>query len=152
MSPSPIPQSTNHPQIPQPSPTPQPSPNPPTITQSPSTTRERYQITLVTRMYRVSGLPTTANTLKTHSTPRTTPLTSWPSTSTDVRFRRNRSSQSLRRAATFEATSTCFPPPVNNHRTKGTSYRAMTLDNATPSASIEPRRLRRWLFPFDKKG
>ena len=34
-------------------------------------------------------MPTTANTLKTHSTLRTTPLTSWPSTSTDVRFWRN---------------------------------------------------------------
>ena len=33
--------------------------------------------------------PTTANTLKTHSKSRTTPLTSWPSTSTDVRFRPN---------------------------------------------------------------
>ena len=33
-------------------------------------------------------------------------ITSWPSTSTDVRFRRNGSSQTLRLAATFEATST----------------------------------------------
>ena len=46
---------------------------------------------------------------KIHSTPRTTPLTSWPSTSMDVRLRRNRSSQTLRLAAIFEATSTCFP-------------------------------------------
>ena len=54
-----------------------------------------------------------------------------------VRFRRNRSSQTLKLAATFEATSTCFPPPVNNHRTKGTDCRAMTLVKATPfSASI----------------
>ena len=79
--------------------------------------------------------PTTANTLKTHSTLRTTPLTSWPSTSTDVRFRRNRSNQTLRLAATFEATSTCFPPPVNKHRTKGTICRAMTLVKATPSSA-----------------
>ena len=41
---------------------------------------------------------------KKHSTPRTTPLTSWPSTSMNVRFRRNRSSQTLRLAAIFEAT------------------------------------------------
>ena len=74
---------------------------------------------------------------KNHSTPRTTPLTSWPSMSTDVRFRRNRSNQTLRLAATFEATSTCFPPPENNHRTKGTDCRAMILVKATPSlASI----------------
>ena len=33
---------------------------------------------------------------------------------------RNRSNQTLRLAATFEATSTCFPPPVNKNRTKGT--------------------------------
>ena len=66
---------------------------------------------------------------------RTTPLTSWPSTSTDVRFRRNRSNQTLRLAATFEATSTCFPPPVNKHRTKGTICRAMTLVKATPSSA-----------------
>ena len=80
---------------------------------------------------------TTVNSLKTNSTPRPTPLTSWPSTSTDVRFRRNRSSQTLRLAAKFEATSTCFPPQVNNHRTKGTDCRAMTLVKATPSlASI----------------
>ena len=78
--------------------------------------------------------PTTANTLKTHSTPRTTPLTSWPSTSTHVRFRQNRSSQTSRLAATFEATSTCFPPLVNKRRTKGTSYRVMTLTKATPSS------------------
>ena len=37
--------------------------------------------------------------------------------------------------ATFEATSTCFPPPVNKHRTKGTSCRAMTLVKATPSSA-----------------
>ena len=80
-------------------------------------------------------MPTTANTLKTHSTLRTTPLTSWPSTSTDVRFRRNRSNQTLRLAATFEATSTCFPPPVNKHRTKGTICRAMTLVKATRSSA-----------------
>ena len=80
---------------------------------------------------------TTSNKLKTHSTPRTTPLTSWPSTSMDVRLRRNRSSQTLRLAATFEGTSTCFPPPVNNHRTNGTDCRAMNLAKATPySASI----------------
>ena len=80
-------------------------------------------------------MPTTANTLKTHSTPRTTTLTSWPSTSTDVRFRRNRFNQTLRLAATFEATSTCFPPPVNKHRAKGTICRAMTLGKATPSSA-----------------
>ena len=73
---------------------------------------------------------------KNNSTARTTPLTSWPSTSMDVRFRRNRSSQTLSLAAIFEATSTCFPPPVNNHMTKGTDCRAMTLVKATPSASI----------------
>ena len=74
---------------------------------------------------------------KTHLTPRTTPLTTWPSRSTDVRFRRNRYSQTLRPAATFEATSTYFPPPVKKHRTNGTSCRAMTLAKATPySASI----------------
>ena len=44
-------------------------------------------------------MPTTANTLKTHSTLRTTPLTSWPSTSTDVRFRRNRSNQNFETAS-----------------------------------------------------
>ena len=76
--------------------------------------------------------PTTANTLKSHSTPRTIPLTSWPSTSMDVRFRRHRSSQTLRLAATFEATSTCFPLPVNKHRT---SCRAMTLAKATTSSA-----------------
>ena len=74
---------------------------------------------------------------KKHSTPGTTSLTSWPSTSMDVMFRRNRSSQTLRLAAIFEATSTCFPPPVNNHRTKGTDCGAMTLVKATlSSASI----------------
>ena len=72
---------------------------------------------------------------KNRSTPNTTPLTSWPSTLTDVRFLRNRSSQTLRLAATFEATSTCFPPPVNNQRTKGTDCRAMTLVKATPSSA-----------------
>ena len=80
-------------------------------------------------------MPTTANTLKTNSTLRTTPLTSWPSTSTDVRFWRNRSNQTLRLAATFEATSTCFPQPVNKHRTKGTICRAMTLVKVTPSSA-----------------
>ena len=72
---------------------------------------------------------------KKHSTPRTTPLTSWPFTSMDVRFRRNRSSQTLRLASIFESTSTCFPPPVNNHRTKGTDCRAMILVKATPSSA-----------------
>ena len=43
--------------------------------------------------------------------------------------------QPLRLAATFEATSTCFPPPVNNHRTNGTDCRAMTLAKATPSSA-----------------
>ena len=62
------------------------------------------------------------------------PLTSWPSTSTDVRFRQNRSSQTSRLAATFEATSTCFLPLVNKDRTKGTSCRVMTLAKATPSS------------------
>ena len=57
------------------------------------------------------------------------------STSTDVRFRRNLSNQTLRLAATFEATSTCFPPPVNKHRTKGTICRALTLVKATPSSA-----------------
>ena len=38
-------------------------------------------------------------------------------------------------AATFEATPTCFPPPVNKRRTKGTSCRAMTLAKATPSSA-----------------
>ena len=79
------------------------------------------------------------NTLKTHSTPRTTTLPSWPSTSTDVRFGRSRASQMLRLAPTFEATSTCFPPPVNNHRKKGNSCRGTTLAKAAPSsASIKP--------------
>ena len=78
--------------------------------------------------------PTTGNTLKKTSTPSTTPLTSWPSTSTDGRFRRNRSSQTSRPAATFEATSTCFLPLVNKHRTKGTSCRAMNLVKVTPSS------------------
>ena len=73
---------------------------------------------------------------KNPSTPGTTPLTSWPSTSTDGRFRRNRSSQTSRPAATFEATSTCFPPLVNKHRTKGTSCRAMNLVKATPSSDL----------------
>ena len=77
--------------------------------------------------------PTTAATLKTHSTPRTTPLTSLPST--DVRFRPNRYSQTSRPAATFEATSTCCPPPVNKYRTKATSCRKMTLANAIPSSA-----------------
>ena len=72
---------------------------------------------------------------KTHSTPRTTPLTSWLSTSTDVRFQPNRSSQTSRPAATFEATSTCFLPLVNKHRAKGTSCRVMTLAKATPSSA-----------------
>ena len=72
----------------------------------------------------------------TPATPRTTPLTSWPSTSTDGRFRRNRSSQTSRPAATFEATSTCFPPLVNKHTTKGTSCRAMNLVKATPSSHL----------------
>ena len=54
---------------------------------------------------------------------------------TDVRFWRNRSNQTLRLAATFEATSTCFPPPVTNHRTKGMSCRSMTLVKATPSSA-----------------
>ena len=67
---------------------------------------------------------------KNHSTSRTTSLTS-----TDVRFRRIRSSQTLRLAATFEATSSCFPPPVNNHRTKGMNFRAMALVKATPSSA-----------------
>ena len=35
----------------------------------------------------------------------------------------------------FEATSTCFPPLVNKHRTKGTSCRVMTLAKATPSSA-----------------
>ena len=39
-----------------------------------------------------------------------------------------------RPAATFEAASTCFPPLVNNHRTKGSSCRVMTLAKATPSS------------------
>ena len=69
------------------------------------------------------------------STPRT-PLTSWPYTSADGRFRRNRSSQTSIPAATFEATSTCFPPLVNKHRTKGTSCRAMNLVKATPSSDL----------------
>ena len=56
-------------------------------------------------------------------------------TSTDVRFWPNRSSQTSRPAATFEATSTCFPPPVNKHRTKGTSCRAMNLAKAIPSSA-----------------
>ena len=56
--------------------------------------------------------------IKTHSMPRTMPLTSWPSTSTDVKCRPNHSSQTSRPASTFEATSTFFPPPVNKHRTK----------------------------------
>ena len=43
--------------------------------------------------------------------------------------------QTLRLAATFEATSTCFPPPVNKHRTKGTICRAITLVKATPSSA-----------------
>ena len=81
--------------------------------------------------------PTTANNLKTHLTPRTTPLTSWPSTSAEVRCRSNCFSQTSSLAVTFEAISTYFPPPVNKHRTKETSCRAMTLAKATPySTSI----------------
>ena len=52
-----------------------------------------------------------------------------------VRFRRNRSNQTLILAATFEATSTCFPPPLNKHRTKGTICCAMTLVKATHSSA-----------------
>ena len=52
----------------------------------------------------------------------------------DVRFRQNRSSQTSRLAATFEATSTCFLPLVNKPRTKGTSCRVMTLAKATLSS------------------
>ena len=79
--------------------------------------------------------PTTATNLKTHSTPRATPLTSRPSPSTDVRFRPNRYSQTSRPASTFEATSTCFPPPVNKHMTNASSCCAMTLAKATPSSA-----------------
>ena len=71
---------------------------------------------------------------KQHPTPRSTVLTSWPSTSTDVRYRPNRYSQTSRPVAIFEAVSTCFPPAVNKQMTKETSRRAMTLEKATPSS------------------
>ena len=62
---------------------------------------------------------TTATTLKTLSMQRTTPLTSWPSTSTDGRFQQNLSSRISRQEAIFEVTSTCSLPPVNKGRTEG---------------------------------
>ena len=47
----------------------------------------------------------------------------------------NGSSETSRPTATFEATSTCFPPLVNKHRMKGTSCRVMTLAMAIPSSA-----------------
>ena len=46
----------------------------------------------------------------------------------------NHSSQTSRMGATFEATSTCSPPPVNMPRTKVTNLRLTTSVAATPSS------------------
>ena len=55
------------------------------------------------------------------SMPRITASTSWPSTSTVVKCRPNRSSQTSRPVTTFEATSTCSPQSANKRRMKATS-------------------------------
>ena len=53
---------------------------------------------------------------------------------TDLVERRRHISESRVVEIMAGATSTCFPPPVNKHRTKGTSCRAMTMVKAAPSS------------------